>query len=68
MSESFRRSYHFRRIMKNKNSIQVTFPFEVIEREARTYGISVDQFLEKFCAVAEFNGGSVVTYTIEARK
>jgi hypothetical protein len=64
----FRKFYHFRRIMKNKNSIQVTFPYEVVEREARAKGLSVANFIEKYGVTVEYNGGPGVTYTIEERK
>jgi hypothetical protein len=68
MSGTFRRVYHFRRIMKNANSIQVTFPYDVVEREARAKGLSVDNFMEKYGVVAEYNSGPEVTYRIEERK
>jgi hypothetical protein len=54
--------------MVSRNSIQVTFPFEVVEREARAKGLTVDKFLEKYGVVAEYNGGPGVTYIIEERK
>jgi hypothetical protein len=68
MSGSFRRSYHLRRSVSNRNSFQVTFPHEIIEREARAKGLTVMAFMEKYGVVAEYNGGPGVTYTIEERK
>lgn len=43
----YRKRYTLRRQAPDKPSLEVTFPFEVVDREARLKGISVDEFLEQ---------------------
>jgi hypothetical protein len=48
-----------------KNSIEVTFPYEVIDKEARRKKITVKEFINKYQAVAQYNGFNGVLYTFE---
>jgi hypothetical protein len=65
---SFRRSYRLRKSVSDRNSFQVTFPYEIVEREARIREMTTDKFIEKYGVVAEYNSGPGVTYIIEERK
>ena len=37
------------------NSVVVAMPYEVIEREARKYNLSVDEFIQQYQVVAEYD-------------
>lgn len=60
----FRKVYAIRRPMNGARSLEVTFPFELAEREARKRGLSVDEFIDKFAVQVELNDSAAVTYTI----
>jgi hypothetical protein len=64
----YRKEYRIRRPIPNKDSIEVTFPFEVIDKMARQEGITVDEFLNKYVAIAEYNGFEGVRYTFKKDK
>jgi hypothetical protein len=67
--DAYRRVYKLRLSAgKNKNCIEVTFPFDVVDKEARKRGLSVEQFLEQYQAVAQYNGFSGVLYQFEKRE
>jgi hypothetical protein len=64
--DAYRKTYRLRLAQgKDRKSIEVTFPYEVIDKESRKRGLSVDEFIEKFHAVASFNGFDGVAYTFE---
>lgn len=51
--------------MQGRKSIAVTFPFEVVEREARSRGLTIEEFLDSFQAIAEYDNFPGVRYTFE---
>jgi hypothetical protein len=51
----YRKTYRLRTAVPGRKSIEVTFPYEVVEREARTRGLTVDDFLSRFQAVCEYD-------------
>jgi hypothetical protein len=62
----YRKTYHLRLSQGNRaNSIEVTFPYQVVDREARKRNLTVEQFIELFQCVASFNGSEGVLYTFE---
>jgi hypothetical protein len=64
--DAYRKSYKLRLSAgRSKNCIEVTFPFPVVEKEARKLGLSVDQFIEQYQAVAQYNGFDGVLYQFE---
>lgn len=63
--DALRKTYKIRRNVPGRDSVIVVMPFEVVEREARRFGITVDEFLDKYQAVAEYNGFEGVRYTFE---
>lgn len=66
MEESgYRKSYRLRMSIPGKNSVEVTFPYVVVEREARRRGMSVPDFLKAFQVIAEYNNWEGVRYTFE---
>lgn len=68
-TEAYRKVYKFRLAQgKERKSIEVTFPYEVIDKEARKHGLTIDEFIKKYQAVALFNGFEGVTYIFEEIK
>jgi len=63
---AYRRRYRLRAAVPGRNCIEVTFPYEVVEREARTRGFSVGEFIRQFQAVAHYDGFDGVYYTFES--
>jgi len=51
-----------------KRHITVAIPFEVIERQATMRGLTVDEFVEQYVAVAEFNSFDGIHYTFKEVK
>jgi len=49
----------------NKKTIEVTLPYVVIAREAEKRGLTVDEFLVKFIAIAEYNNFAGIHYTFK---
>lgn len=67
MDNCYQRFYRLRYNQRNvtKGSIEVTFPFQVVDKEARKHNLPVDEFIKKFQVVAHFNGVEGVLYTFE---
>ena len=61
----YRKVYRLRVTVPGRKSIAVTFPFEVVEREARSRGLTIDEFLNSFQAIAEYDNFPGVRYTFE---
>jgi len=64
--EGYRKEYRVRLAQgMKKKSMEVTFPYEVVEREARKRGLSIPEFLNKFRAVAQYDNFDGVFYSFE---
>jgi hypothetical protein len=65
--DSYRKNYRIRLAQKgNSNrSYEVTFPFDVIDKEARKHNLSINEFIKKYQAVAQYDGFEGVLYTFE---
>ena len=59
----YQKRYRIRRAVPGANSLEVTFPFDVVDRKARELGMSVDEVLETYSVIAEYNHNEV-RYTI----
>ena len=55
-------TYRLRKPIKHKNSLEVTFPWPVAEKEAKSLGLTVEEFIKKFDLVAQYNGFKGVHY------
>jgi len=62
---ALRKTYKLRMAIPGSKTIEVTFPYEVVEREARKKGITLQEFLEQYIAVAQYDGFDGVLYTFE---
>ena len=56
----YQKRYRIRRAVPGANSLEVTFPFEIVERKARELGITLDDFLLQYSVIAEYDHDSVV--------
>jgi len=61
----YRRVYRLRVSVPGRKSLQVTFPWDVVERKARSRHLTIDEFLTRFQAVAEFDNFDGVVYRFE---
>jgi hypothetical protein len=50
---------------RTAKSVEVTFPYEVVEREARRNRLPVEEFVRQFQVVAHFDDLGGVFYTFE---
>ena len=63
---AYRKSYKFRLAQGNKvKTIEVTFPYEVIEKESRKYNLTISEFISQYNAIAQYDGFDGVVYTFE---
>lgn len=65
MTTGYRQTYKMRKLVPNRKYISVGIPYLVIEREATNKGMSVDEFIDRFVVVAEFDNFDGVRYTFK---
>ncbi len=63
--DALRQECRIRFNVRGRKSLIVRFPYEVVEREARKQGITIDEFLEQFQAVAQYDSFDGVHYIFE---
>lgn len=66
LDDSYQTPYRLRKAQSGVRTLEVTFPYDVVEREARRNGIPVEEFIKQFQVVARRRddlGG--VFYTFE---
>ena len=63
--DAYRKEYRVRVNVTGRKSFIVTFPYEVVEREARRRNLSIDEFLGKYQAIAQYDNFDGVLYTFE---
>ncbi len=51
----YRKVYKMRKLMPDRNYIVAGIPYAVIEREAAIHNLTVNEFIEKFEVVAEYD-------------
>ena len=65
MDKALRRNYRLRAAVPGAKSLEVTFPYQVVEREARQKGLTVPEFIKHYQAVAHYDAFDGVMYTFE---
>jgi len=65
LTDTYTKVYKMRPAAEGLRTIEVSLPKEVIEREARKRGMTLDEFIEKFRAIAHYNAFDGVFYTFE---
>lgn len=61
----YKKEYRLKVLMAGRKSINVTMPYEVIQREAEKRGITIPEFIEHYRAIAEYNNFDGVRYTFK---
>lgn len=61
----YKKTYRLRHAIPGSKSVEVTFPYEVVDKEARKRGMSVSDFIARFQAAAQYNNFKGVIYTFE---
>ena len=59
----YKREYRLKVLVAGRKSINVTVPYEVVQREAEKRGIAVAEFIQRFRAVAEYDNFDGILYT-----
>ena len=67
MTIGYRKNYRLRLAVPNAKCVEVTIPYEVIEREAGKENLTVKEFIMQFEAVAEYDNFEGVHYTFRKR-
>lgn len=65
LKDSYRRRYKMRALGENSLNTVVSIPRVVIEREAERYGLSIEQFIDRFRAIAHYNNFEGIYYSFE---
>ena len=65
MKIGYRKFYRLRTAVPGRKSLEVTFPYEVVEREARVKGLTVAEFLARFQAAVEYDNFKGVVYKFQ---
>lgn len=63
--DAYKRRYKMRALGENGLNIVVSIPRVVIEREAERQELTIEEFLEQFKAVAQYDNFDGVMYTFE---
>jgi len=68
LNSSLRKQYKLRMAIPGTKTVEVTFPYEVVEREARKRNLTVQEFLAQYVAIAQYDSFDGVFYTFEQAK
>ena len=68
IKDSLRKEYTVIIPVAGRKSAKVTFPYEVVDREARKRNLTIKQFLEQYVAIAQYDNFDGVLYTFEPVK
>lgn len=68
MKDAYKKRYKMRAIGQEGMNIVVSIPRIVIEREAERRELTIEEFLEQFRAVAQFDNFDGIHYTFEPIK
>jgi len=66
--DAYIKTYIMRTSGKRSRTIEVTVPRDVIVRQARRVGLSIDEYLKQYRAVAHYNDFDGVYYRFEKHK
>ena len=65
MDNGYTKTYKMRQLVKGAKHITVAIPYEVIERAANEAGLTAEEFIVQYEAVAHYDNGVGVQYTFE---
>ena len=61
--DAYESTFRLRRAIRGINSLEVTFPWSVAEKEAKSLGLTVDEFLQIYKLRAQWGNFPGVRYT-----
>ena len=61
----YKKEYRLKLLVPGRKSVNVTMPYEVIQREADKRQLSVKDFIAHFVAVAEYDNFDGIRYTFK---
>lgn len=65
IKDSYKKRYKMRALGQGGLNIVVSIPRVVVEREAEKHELTIEEFLEQFKAVAQYDNFEGVRYTFE---
>ena len=65
MEVGYKKEYRLKVLVAGRKSINVTIPYEVIQRESEKRDLTVEQFIDIYVAVAEYDNFDGVRYTFK---
>ena len=68
IKDALRKEYAVTVVAKGVKSLKVTFPYEVVEREARKRGLTLEQFLEHYQVIAQYDSFDGVFYSFSKKE
>ncbi len=60
---AYEATFKLRRAQSGVKSLEVTFPWGVAEKEAKSLGLTIDEFLKKYKLLAQWGDFPGVRYT-----
>lgn len=63
----YRKPYKMRIVIKGRKHITVAMPYEVIERQALLQNLTVDEFVDMYVAIAEYDSFEGVHYSFKEK-
>lgn len=65
LNGAIRKNYKLRMAQPGAKTIEVTFPYEIVDREARKREITIPEFLDQYIVIAHYDNFDGVFYTFE---
>lgn len=63
--DAYRKTYKMRAVGSGGQTIEVSMPPEVIKREATKRGLTIQEFIDQYRAIAHYNNFDGVLYQFE---
>ena len=64
----YRKSYAIRRHGLGSSYLQLTIPYKVVEKVAATKGLNLDEFIERYGVIAEYDGSDRIVFTFAEKE
>jgi hypothetical protein len=58
----YQKTYKMRQQGRENKNVVVSIPPEIVEKEARTHNLSIDEFVQQYRVLANFNGFEGILY------
>lgn len=65
MDPGYKKTYRLKVLVAGRKSINVTMPYEVVAREAEKRNLSVEEFIDRFVVIAEYDNFEGIHYTFK---